>query len=243
MSSLQRACGILIAGSVSIFAASQTAFAVTVQFASPQDDADYTTATLPTASTSPFTLQTTGTVYFNELGSVASVYRSPFENANPGPNATYNSLNGGYYLTGAYNLPYTSVEGGGSATYTFAKPETLLEVLWGSPDSYNTLTFYSGSTLEGSITGSALDLSTYGHDEVVLELSDGATFTSVTFSSTTNAFEFADLAVSPGGPDPKFSPLAPTPLPSSWLLLLTALAGLGWMAHRRQRTASALSPA
>jgi hypothetical protein len=238
MSPLQRACGVLLAGSVSIFAASQTAFAASVQIVS-QDDADYTTATLPTSSTSPFTSQATGTD-FNVTGSLANVYRSPFENANPGSGATYNSSNGGYYLPGAYNLPYTSVEGGGSATYTFANSEKILEVLWGSPDSYNTLTFYNGSTLEGTITGSALDILTYGHDEVVLELSGDSTFTSVTFSSTTNAFEFADLAVSPG-PDSRFSPIPSTPLPSTWLLMLTGLTGLGWMAGRRQRNMNALS--
>jgi hypothetical protein len=205
-----------------------------------QDDTDYTTATLPTSSTSPFTSQATGT-NFNVTGSLANIYRSPFENANSGPGATYNSSNGGYYLPGAYNLPYTSVQGGGSATYTFANPEKLLEVLWGSPGSYNTLTFYSGSTPEASITGSALDILTYGHDDVVLDLSNDATFTSVTFASTTNAFEFADLAVSPGGPDSRFSPIPSTPLPSTWLLMLSGLVGLGWMAHRRQSKASVLS--
>ncbi len=192
-----------------------------------QDDADF--VTLPATSVSPETSQTTGTVYFNTLGSVIDVYRSPFENAG----SEYGGVpggNGGYQQPGFDTLPYTSIEGGGSATYTYA-PSNSLSILWGSPDSWNTLSFYSGPDGTGTdlynITGSSLLIQFDGHDQVEFAFT-GVTFDSVVLSSSTNAFEFANLA---------------TPLPATLPLLLGGLGILGLFARRTKRKNASVRPA
>jgi hypothetical protein len=207
--------------------------AVTISF---QDDSDF--ATLPTSSVSPFTSQTTGTVYFNETGSLTNIYRSPFENVSTGsPNL---NGNGGYVLTGYNSLPYTSIEANATATYTFASLATSLSLLWGSPDSYNYIAFYSGpngtGSEEGMIAGNALLLQTYGHDQVTLTL-DGETFDSVVLSSIgSNAFEFANLQGMGGSPNanPFDIPLA-TPLPAALPLFVGGLGIVGFLARSRKR--------
>jgi hypothetical protein len=216
---------------VSVSAFSPVANAVTLDVSiASQNSADFTT--LPTVTPNPAAVSTTGTVYQGVTGEVQGLYRSPYENVT--------SVGGGVLLSdGGYGLPgydgknysFTSVEGGGSATYNFANGASGLTLLWGSPDSYNTLTFYTGLNGTGqsfSITGSALDIQTYGHDFV--DFTSNEAFESVVFSSTTNAFEFGDLADAPA-----------TPLPATLPLFAGGLAGLGLLLYRRTRKHQALA--
>ncbi len=187
-----------------------------------QNDADF--VTLPATSVSPYTSVTTGTVYFNELGSVTDVYRSPFENAAAGNGGVYDPSNGGYQQPGFASLPYTAIESNSTATYDFA-PSNNLSILWGSPDSWNILSFYSlpnGSGTElYSIVGNSLLIQTYGHDLVDFAFS-GVTFQSVVLTDTTNpAFEFANLQA--------------TPLPAALPLFAGGLATIGLLARRSKR--------
>jgi hypothetical protein len=230
-----------IAAAITGFALiSAPANAVTVDIVS-QSAADFTT--LPLTSVSPFTPQTTGTVYFGVLGSVPNIYRSPFENVSVGvPNP---DGNGGYILPGYDNLPYTSVQANSTATYTFAAAVSSLSLLWGSPDSYNYLEFFSGSngtgSLEGTISGSALALQTYGHDQLTLALDGGLSFLSVLlYSSGSNAFEFANLQGI--GQDPNGHPFdvpQVTPLPAALPLFAGGLGIMGFLARSKKRRGTA----
>ena len=225
---------------LAVCAFSHDAKAVTVTISS-QDDSDF--KTLPGSSVSPLTSQKTGTVYFNEYGSVPNDYRSPFENANAGYGGVYNSGNGGYQQPNFDLLPYTSVQADSTATYTFTSLETSLSLLWGSPDSYNYIAFFSGpngtGSPEGVIGGGALLLQTYGHDQVTLNLG-GLTFDSVVFSSIgSNAFEFANLQATGGSLDQPVNPLQPTPLPAALPLFAGGLGIIGFIARSRKRKGTA----
>ncbi len=142
------------------------------------------------------------------VGSVPGVYRSPWE----GLGAPYEGLQ------------YTSVESG---TIGYNLTGTLLSFFWGSPDSYNELTFYTGLNGTGDasdvFTGSNLpDTSGLGHHWVTF-LTE-TTFRSVTFGSGTQAaFEFANVTA--------------TPLPAALPLFASGLGVLGFGRMRRKVTA------
>ena len=164
---------------------------------------------------------TTGTVETDTV-SIPGVTRSPFENYSPA----------GTQSTG-YGLPYTSINTG-SALYSFTAPMNALSIFWGSPDSYNTLSFFESSDGTGtplfSITGSSLLIQSYGHDLATFLDLDGF-FNSVRLSSTGNSFEFANLDA--------WDPPIATPLPGALPLFATGLGALGLLGWRRKRAAVA----
>jgi hypothetical protein len=137
--------------------------------------------------------------------SLANVYRSPWEG------------------TSSDNLQYTSVRSG-TAGYNLIG--NSLSFLWGSPDYYNTLTFWTGVGGTGasvSLTGDLLgDPQHFGHHLVQILTSE--TFLSVTFGTDTiPAFEFANLVATT------------TPIPAALPLFATGVGLLGWFARRRKR--------
>jgi hypothetical protein len=178
--------------------------------------------TVPTSVSNVMPTSSTGTVVLETL-SIPGVARSPFENFNaiPGP---------------GYGSAYISINIG-SALYTFNTPENTLSIFWGSPDSYNTLSFYASKDGTGtplfSLTGSSLLIQTYGHDFVNFQTLDGF-FNSVVLSSTDYSFEFTNLSAS--------DPPTVTPLPAALPLFATGLLGLVLLGWRRKKKAIARSP-
>lgn len=163
--------------------------------------------------------------------SLPLVYQSPFQNSTitaEGDNGpTYFSVGG-------------SVAGGeGSTSPTtlmLAEERSTLNILWGSVDSYNTLTFLdSSNSVIQAITGTDV-VNAFGltgvapnfRDVVLLHIALPTAYKSIQFFSEgptaqdIAAFEFA---------------LAPIPLPAAAWMLLSALAGLGFVAKRRRQTA------
>jgi hypothetical protein len=123
-------------------------------------------------------------------GSLANVYAAPylsngngtlFGDPNNGPDGTT------YLSTGI-----------GSVILTMPGQETYLGLLWGSVDSYNTLSFYNGSTPIGSVTGTQVTSNADGDQGMqgtyYVNITSTESFNTVVASSTQYAFEFDNVA-------------------------------------------------
>lgn len=218
---------ILVSGVGLYFPCSDGAQAATTVSIVKQNDADFT-GSGPTSSFNPPWVKADSTLTDIQAGSVPNTYRSPFENyGTPGTGV-------GDWAT----LKYTSVQAGGTAVYNIPTGASGLSILWGSPDSYNTLTFYSevdgGGSILGSFTGSNLLIQSYGHDLVTFQtMLNTPLFESIVLTSSVNAFEFADLSVTPsnGGP----GGFGTTPLPAALPLFAGGLGLYGLLARRRRQ--------
>ena len=116
----------------------------------------------------------------------------------------------GQNTAGSDASQYLSVFNGGTATLTFNTPQAYLGFQWGSPDNYNSVSFYNGDTLLGTVTGTEITAplgGIGGHPELYANFTATTDFTSVVFSSTGNSFEVDNIAhsalsVAPGAPAP-----------------------------------------
>ena len=168
--------------------------------------------------TSPLTAFFTPTVLFNQHGSMGGVERSPFE---------------GTGISDADGA-YTSIEGNGSATFNLSGNQ--LSLIWGSPDSYNNLSFYSGlnglGTFLGTINGSSIAPAN-GTSFSFVTVSGLGNFGSFTLSNSPNinAFEVSTFNVSS------------VPLPAAFPLFGAALLGLGMLGFGAKRKAASSAAA
>jgi hypothetical protein len=96
--------------------------------------------------------------------------------------------------------PYL-ITGLGSVTLTFSESQTYLGLLWGSVDSFNTLEFYSGATLVGTVTGSDVLASPNGDQGVLgtlyVNITSTIPFDRIVATSTGRTFEFDNVAFNP----------------------------------------------
>ena len=119
---------------------------------------------------------------------------------------------------------------GGNATLTFTTPTSQLSFLWGSPDTFNLL---SVVTSDGTFTFTAAQagVTPPNGDQQFAEYVDfvgtGTTvIDSVTFESTSNAFEVSNFAVS-GVPEA-----------STWAMMILGFLGLGFLGYRKSSNTS-----
>ena len=119
----------------------------------------------------------------------------------------------------------------GSAVYNITPQDNVLSFLWGSPDAFNTVTFYTGPAgTHGNGTGSVIatftgsDLSAIlgeGYDIVTFDM---AGVGSVEFSDDgQSAFEYADVDIDP------------TPLPAALPLFASGLILMGLFCRPKRR--------
>jgi hypothetical protein len=155
-----------------------------------------------------------------ERGSVAGLYAAPE----------------GMGTSTTTGTTYMAVEGGGTEMATFATPQTRLSLYWGSIDG-NAGNVNSISISMGAYTLTGTDLATmFGADDngnqgsplgnQQVTITGLAPFTTASFSSTGNAFEFSLVSV---------------PEPSTWAMMAIGFAGLGYAVFRRNSKGRALA--
>lgn len=111
----------------------------------------------------------------------------------------------------------------GTITYTLGGLHNRVEFLAGSPDNYNSVSFFRGGQLLGTKTG--LDWGARGITTqyvTIIAMDSGEFFDEIRFSSHIGAFEFANVS------------LTAVPLPAAAWLFLSALIGLIAIGRRRQ---------
>jgi hypothetical protein len=134
---------------------------------------------------------------------------------------------------------YMTVPGGSTAT--LVAPGNLITGLsfyMGSPDSFNSLTFFAGNTLVATLTASQFiggyviaDGNQSIGQRVTINGLVGSGVTSVTWNSTSTAFEF----------DRVIATAAPVPEPATWGMMILGMGMVGLGLRMRRRSAAALA--
>lgn len=128
------------------------------------------------------------------------------------------------------NTNYLAIDSGGNATFTLSQPAHYFGFEWGSVDSFNTVSFYDGNTLLGTIAGNDLpsdDGSTGASNAYYANFTSNYPITKIVMSSKGNAFEVDNISISS------------VPVPAALPLFGAAIAGLGAMGKRRRNKAAA----
>ncbi len=116
----------------------------------------------------------------------------------------------------------------GPGVVSFSAPVSYFGFLWGSPDTYNTVSFYDGSLLLGSFNGSVIQPPTANGDQTYARYFNayagaGEEITSVTFTSGSNAFETDNNAF-----------VSAVPEPETYAMLLAGLGPIAFAIRRRK---------
>ena len=173
--------------------------ATIITYSATPSDASATMITTPGVATP-------GSTFLENIstpGLIPSTSLSPW--AGPGP-AVYSSITG-------------------EVSYTFSGFSNFLSLVWGSPDTYNTLEFHDANGLVETVLGGTIRGIIPGNGNIANSLVNIATqfaFNKVVFKSTQAAFEYANL-----------TNMAPVPLPAGGLLLLGGLGGLAALRRRK----------
>jgi hypothetical protein len=136
-----------------------------------------------------------------------------------------------YLTTGS-----TSANANSRIIFTLPSLQGYLGLLWGSVDLYNTLTFYAGNSLIGSITGGDVQANATGDQGlngtryVNINATGGTLFDRVVATSSSFAFEIDNVAF-------QVTPVS-VPEPASIALFGIGLAGLSMVRRRRSRQAA-----
>ena len=143
-------------------------------------------------------------------------------------------------VQGQYAVPlgmddtnFMSVFGGGTEQVVFGTARTSLSIYWGSMDPGNdfavTIDGYtlSGADLASMAKGTANGSHTQPTSNELITITGLGSFTTATFSSSNNSFEFS---IGSGVPET-----------STWAMMALGFAGLGYAAFRRNTKGRALA--
>jgi hypothetical protein len=158
--------------------------------------------------------------------------------------------------TGIETRNYFATQPGGAVTINYAQNQQYFGIMWGSVDSYNSLSFYNNNQLVEEVNGRDVVRNPSGNQAATgtyfanFNFSSNASFNRVVFSSSTPAFEFNMIAyatqtqaITPTevakagpltGPQTVSVPVNAAPVAGSPLLLGL----LGWWRRRRKQVAA-----
>ena len=171
-------------------------------------------------------------------GSASGQYAAPYISNSNGSlfgDPTINGVDTTNYITSGS----TGATAGAAVTLSFPNLELYMGLLWGSVDTYNTLSFYTGGaggTLIGTVTGSDVTATANGNQGAngtyYVNITSSTAFDTVVATSSQYAFEFDNVSYSPtippGGP-------GQTPLPAAVWLFGSVLAGSSLIMRGRRR--------
>jgi hypothetical protein len=158
-----------------------------------------------------------------------------------------------YTATGPTTSNYFAAEPKGAVTFSYSAQQQYFGMMWGSVDTYNTLSFYQGNTLVEQIPGKAVAAIPNGVQGagntywVNVNFGGGTSFDRVVATSTNPAFEFgviafststqaitpAQVAAARAGGTPQVVAVNAAPVGASPLLVL----GVAAFRRRRRRAA------
>jgi len=125
------------------------------------------------------------------------------------------------------NTPFlASGPSSGTPVVTFLGGTSFLGLLWGSPDQYNTLTIRDTNNVDYVFTTTTLGFTVQdgnqSFNQYVQFVATGAMISTVTFTSTSDAFETTQFTVTP------------IPEPETYALMIAGLAALAYVGRRRR---------
>ena len=138
-----------------------------------------------------------------------------------------------------WSIGYSSLHHGPGVVQLTA-PASYYGFLWGSPDGFNTVSFFSNGTMVGSFTGA--DVFTHadgsqgalvGGQYVNFWAGEGEQFDTVKFYTESDAFETDNHSVFPP-PVIQIDTALPVPEPETYALLLAGLCAVGFMSRNRR---------
>lgn len=227
---------LMAAGFAAAFAFAGTASAVTVTVLNTSEQGGGTTTN---------TTHTFGAGY-NASTPAGATWSTPASIVNADPYTVNGQHKSPFFRTPLADSQTYFVAGGSVADQPVVNPAVLnfdtdqnnFDILWGSIDNYNTLSFWNDGSEVASFIGTEIfnaytdpdaefTSENVRYEEIALVnflFGDNELFDEVRFASSTTAFEFA-------------LPVAAVPLPAAAWLMISAFAGLGFVARRRNKVA------
>lgn len=175
-------------------------------------------------STAPFALANFGNADTNGLVSTAPVALSNGvlsfgQTAGSTPGGIYDGNVGGVSASPVVSGNYLAIEPGNTATFSLTKPQSIFQLLWGSLDSYNSLTFSLAGTDIATVTGAQV-------------IASGGLSQQNDYVTITGLGAFDKIVATSSAPAFEFVPNVQVSEPGTLVLVGTGLAGLAWWRRR-----------